>query len=114
MLVVPVQDPGLRTSLQELPAVEEPAEDPLGHRPEETPRPSPGQGSYQDHGAVRGRTVQSGDLDFIATKDVGKTSPPVATAEDEAGSGVSAWENREREEHLAQLAEEEARLGGEE
>jgi len=38
----------------------------------------------------------------------------VATAEDEAGSGVSAWENREREEHLAQLAEEEARLGGEE
>jgi len=40
--------------------------------------------------------------------------PPVAAAEEEAGSEVSAWENKEREEHLVQMAEEEARLGGEE
>jgi len=32
---------------------------------------------------------------------------------EEAGSGASEWENREREEqHIAQMAEEEARLGG--
>jgi len=37
----------------------------------------------------------------------------VAEAE-EAGSEPSEWENREREEHPAQMAEEEARLGGEE
>jgi len=38
-------------------------------------------------------------------------APPVVVAE-EAGSEVSALENRKREEHLAQM-EEEARLGGE-
>jgi len=36
----------------------------------------------------------------------------VAEAEEEAGSEASERENREREEHLAQMAEEEARLGG--
>jgi len=42
--------------------------------------------------------------------DVGKTAgPPVAQAE-EADSKASEWENREREEQLAQMAEEEARL----
>jgi len=38
----------------------------------------------------------------------------VAAVEEEAGSEFSAWGNREREEHPAQMAEEEARLGGEE
>jgi len=53
-------------------------------------------------------------LDFLATTDVGKTARPLVAAAEEAGSGVSAWENREREEHLAQMAEGVARLGGEE
>jgi len=53
-------------------------------------------------------------LDSLATTDVGKTAgPPVAATEEEAGSEASQWGNREREEHLAQMAEEEARLGGE-
>jgi len=38
----------------------------------------------------------------------------VTAAEEEAVSEVSAWENREREEHIAQMAEEEARLGAKE
>jgi len=43
-LVVPIQDPDPRTPLQELPAVEEPAEDPLDQRSggNQAPRPSPG------------------------------------------------------------------------
>ena len=38
----------------------------------------------------------------------------MAEAGVEAGSEASEWENREREEHLTQMAEGEARLGGEE
>ena len=37
----------------------------------------------------------------------------MAVVKEEAGSEAS-WENREREEQLAQMAEEEARMGGEE
>jgi len=43
-------------------------------------------------------------LDFLATTDVGKT----------AGPPEAVRSQREREGHLAQMAEEEARLGGEE
>jgi len=64
MLVL--QDPDPRTPIQELPAVKEPAGDPLGHRP----------GGNQE----------------------------------EAVSEASEWGDRAREEHLAQTAEEEARL----
>ena len=40
--------------------------------------------------------------------------PPGPKAEVEAGSEASERENREYEKHIAQMAEEEARLGGEE
>jgi len=47
-------------------------------------------------------------MGFLATTDVGKAAGLlVAAAEEEAGSGASEWENREREGHRAQ----EARLG---
>ena len=36
----------------------------------------------------------------------------MAEVEVEADSEASEWENREREEHLAQMTEEEAGLGG--
>ena len=53
-------------------------------------------------------------MDFLAITDVGKTAGPLVAeaGAEEAGSEASEWENREREEHLAQMAEEEARLGG--
>ena len=86
MLVVSVQDPDSRTPLQELPAVEEPAEDPLGHRPggkQEAPRPSQEQRSHQNSRTLRGRAIQQGHLDFLAIIDVGTTAgPPVAEAEE--------------------------------
>ena len=37
--------------------------------------------------------------------------PPAAAVEEEAGNEASEWQNRESEEHLAQMAEEEARQG---
>ena len=49
-------------------------------------------------------------LDFLATTEVGRTAgPPVA--DEEPGSEASEWEKREREEYLAQVAEEERALG---
>ena len=54
-------------------------------------------------------------LDFLATTDVGRTAgPPVAEEGEEGASEASEWEDREREEQLAPLREEEERLGGEE
>ena len=51
-------------------------------------------------------------LVFIATTDVGETSgPPVAGDGDGEASEASEWEDREREERLAFLREEEERLG---
>jgi len=48
-------------------------------------------------------------LDFLATTEVGRTAgPPVA--DEEPGNGASEWEKREREEYLAQVAEEERAL----
>jgi len=47
------------------------------------------------------------------TKDAGKTAGPPVTEAEEAGSEASELKNREREEHIAQTAEEVARLGGE-
>ena len=63
---VPVQDPGLRTPLQELPAVEELAEDPLGDRPggnQEAHRPSPGQRSHQNSRTLRDERCSRAVLD---------------------------------------------------
>ena len=63
----PAPDPRASTSSKKLSAVEEPAEDPLGHRPggnQEAPRPGPGRRSHQDRGAIRGRAVQPGDPRF--------------------------------------------------
>ena len=93
--------------------MEEP-EDPLGHRPggnQEAPRPRPGQRSHQNSRTLRGRARRSGLP--VAITDVGKTAGPLVAEAEEAGGEASERENREREEHLAQMAEEEARLGGE-
>ena len=52
-------------------------------------------------------------LDFLATTDVGRTAgQPVAEDGERATSEASEWEDREREERLALLREEEERLGG--
>jgi len=54
-------------------------------------------------------------LDFLATTDVGRTAGPQVAEEGEGGpSEISEWKDREREEQLALLREEEERLGGEE
>jgi len=54
-------------------------------------------------------------LDFLATTDVGRTAGPQVAEEGEVGaSEASEWADREREEQLALLTEEEERLGGEE
>jgi len=45
-------------------------------------------------------------LDFLATTEVGRTAGP-QVADEEPGSEASEWEKREREEYLAQVAEEE-------
>ena len=51
---------------------------------------------------------------FLATTDVGRTAdPPVAGEADGAASEASEWEEREREERLAEMREEEERLGAE-
>jgi len=47
--------------------------------------------------------------------DVGRTSgPPVAGEEDREASEASEWEEREREERLAEMRAEDERLGREE
>jgi len=52
-------------------------------------------------------------LDFLENTDVGRTSgPPVAEEADEEASEVSGWEEREREERLAEMRAEAERLGG--
>jgi len=54
-------------------------------------------------------------LDFLENTDVGKTSgPPVAEEVDEEASEASEWEERGREERLAEMRAEAERLGGEE
>ena len=53
-------------------------------------------------------------LDSLATTDVGRTTGPPVAEEGEGASEASEWEDREREEQLALLREEEERLGGEE
>ena len=63
----------------------------------------------QDLGALR---CSKAILDFLATTEVGRTAgQPVA--DEEPGSEASEWEKREREEYLAQVAEEERALGEE-
>jgi len=55
LLVVSVQDSDSGAPLQELPPVEEPAEDSLGDRPRrdpQAPRPPPGPGPHQHRGAA--------------------------------------------------------------
>jgi len=51
-------------------------------------------------------------LVFLATTDVGGTlGPPVAEEGDGVASEASEWEDREREERVAFLREEEERIG---
>ena len=53
-------------------------------------------------------------MDFLATTDVGRTAGPLVTGEeDDEASEVSVWEEREREERIAEMREEEERLGEE-
>ena len=54
-------------------------------------------------------------LDFLATTDVGRRAGRLVAEEGEGGpSEACEREDREREEQLALLKEEEERLGGEE
>jgi len=62
--MVPGQDPDARAHVQELHAVEKPAEDPLVNRlggDQEASGPNPGERPYQDRGAVSRRAVQPGN-----------------------------------------------------
>ena len=68
--------------------------------------------SYHSLGARVVGGVAAGEVpeDFLATTEVGRTpGPPVAGGE--LGSEASEWVKREREEYLAQVAEEERALG---
>ena len=88
-------------------------EDPLGNRPggdQEATWFNPGEIPHQDRGAVADERCSQAILDFLATTDVGRTAgPPVA---ERGASEASEREDREREEQLALLREEEERLGG--
>jgi len=54
-------------------------------------------------------------LDFLENTVVGRTpGPPVAEEVDEGASEASEWEERERDESLAEMRAEAERLGGEE
>ena len=56
-----------------------------------------------------GERCSKANLDFLATTEVGPAAgPPVA--DEEPGSEASEWEKGEREEYLAQVAEEERAL----
>ena len=90
----------MNISVQELPPVAVPVENPLGGHPggyQEAPRP---------HSAWDGTTIaelladewcSQAVLVFLATTDVGRTSGlPVADGDAEA-SEASEWEDRERE-----------------
>jgi len=78
MLVVPVQDPDPRTPLQEeLPAVEEPAEDSLGYRPrrdKKAPGPGPHQRPHQDSGERCSKAV----LNFLKRLESSLAQPGTA------------------------------------
>ena len=90
--------------------MEEPAEDPGGKQKH------PGSTRTRDRTKLAelfaDERCSRAVLELLAITAVGKTAgPPVAEAE-ETDSEVSEWERREREEHLAQMAEEGARLEG--
>ena len=82
--------------------MEEPAKDSLGYRPR------------------RGRKARDRSApetaELFADERCCKAIPglPSDNRSGRSRSVVSAWENREREEYLAHIAEEEARPGGEE
>jgi len=69
---VPIQDPDLRASLQELPAVEDPTEDPLGHRPggdRKATGPRPEEGPHQDRELLADEWCSRRSLNFSCRKN---------------------------------------------
>jgi len=92
-------------------------EDPLGNRPrgdQEASGPNPGRDRTEIAELFADERCSQAILDFLATTDVGRTAGPPVAEEGEGASEASEWEDREREEQLALLREEEERLGGEE
>jgi len=113
LLVVSVQDQDSGTPLQELPPVEEPAEDSLGNRPRRAPQAPPTRGRDRTSTAelLADERCSQAVLEFLATTDVGRTSgPPVADEDEDAACEASEWEAREHAERAWERREEE-RLG---
>ena len=96
--------------------MEKPAEDPLGNRPgggQEASGPKPrGEDRTKIAELFANERCSQAILDFLATTDVGRTAGlPAAEDGEGAASEASEWEDKEREEQLALLREEEERLG---
>jgi len=90
-----------------MPAMEMPVEDVLEAQPGESP--------HQDRGAVCRRAVQPGDPRLSRDNRRRKDERPTGGRRGRRrASEASEWEDREREEQLALLREEEERPGGEE
>ena len=115
LMVVSVQVPDSGTPFQELPTVEESAEDSLATVLEETrklPGPTRGRGRTSIAELLADERSQA-VLQFFATTDVGRTSgPPVAEDGEYAASEASEWEARDQAERAWERREEE-RLGAE-
>jgi len=99
-----------------MPAMEKPAEDPLGNRPggdQEASGTSPGERDRTKIAELLAdEQCSQAILDFLPTTDVGRTEgPPVANEEEDVASEASEWDSKEREKRLAALREEEERLG---
>ena len=95
-----------------------PAKDSLGGRPggnQEALGPGPGRNHTKITELLANKRCSQAVLGILATTDVGRTAgPPVGEDGDGAASETSEWEDREREERLALLREEEERFGWEE
>jgi len=115
--VVSVQDPDSGTPVQELPIMEEPAEDSVGNRREESrklPGPTRGRDRTSVAELLADERCSQAVLQFFATTDVSRTSgPPVTEDEEDAASEASEWEARDQAERACERREEEERLGAE-
>jgi len=104
VLVLPVPDAVTGLSLQGVPQVEDPAEDPVGRGLGEMWE---GEEPVQVRGLLSDGRCSQAVLDFLSTTDVGRLAP---TGED-AGSEVSEREIRERREGKEERRTEAEELG---
>jgi hypothetical protein len=110
VLVVPVRDPDTRARPQKLPALEGPAEEPVGGGPEGD-REGGRIGSRSGTSSPTERCSQA-ILDFLSTTDVGRGLVPVPAGE-AAQYETSEWQLRGRNEREEERRQEAEKLGAE-